>query len=156
MNLFSPAEIAANYAEIGAKKASAPVWKLLLLGVLAGFLIGMGSAVTNTASHAISNISIIRIICGLLFPFGLGIVMLLGAELFTGNCMIPISVLERKVSICSMLKNWICVYFGNLAGGMLLAAGCAFFGQLDYSDGGLAAYTIKVAAAKCSLDISTN
>ena len=151
MNVFTPAEITANYADTGAKKASSPVWKLLLLGILAGFLIGMGSAVTNTATHAISNVSAARIICGLLFPFGLGMVMLTGAELFTGNCMIPISVLEHKTSIGSMLKNWICVYIGNFIGGILLAIGCAYFGQFDYSDGGLAVYTIKVAASKCSI-----
>jgi len=151
MNVFTPVEIAANYADIGAKKAASPVWKLLLLGILAGFLIGMGSAVTNTAAHAISSVSAARIICGLLFPFGLGMVMLLGAELFTGNCMIPISVLEHKATVGGMLKNWICVYLGNFDGGILLAAGCAYFGQLNYSDGGLAVYTIKVAAAKCSI-----
>ncbi len=151
MNHFSPAEIAENYANIGAKKAASPAWKLLLLGVLAGFLIGMGSAVTNTAAHSITNVSAARIICGLLFPFGLGIVMLLGAELFTGNCMIPVSVLEGKATVKGMLKNWLCVYTGNLAGGVLLAAGCAYFGQLNYSDGGLAVYTIKIAAAKCAI-----
>jgi formate/nitrite transporter len=149
MSLFSPAEIISNYADIGAKKASSPGWKLLLLGVLAGFLIGMGSAVTNTAAHAITNVSAARIICGLLFPFGLGIVMLVGAELFTGNCMIPVSVLAGKTGWGGLLKNWVCVYLGNFIGGVLLAAGCAFFGQLNYSDGGLAVYTIKVAAAKC-------
>lgn len=65
--------------------------KLFLLAVLAGFLIGMGAAVTNTATHSITSVSAARILCGLLFPFGPGVVMLLGAELFTGNCMIPIS-----------------------------------------------------------------
>jgi len=151
MNMSSPAEIAANYADLGAKKTLAPIRKLLLLGILAGFLIGMGSAVTNTAAHAIPNISAARLICGLLFPFGLGIVMLLGAELFTGNCMIPISILEGKATVGGMLKNWCAVYLGNFIGASLLAACCAYFGQFNYSDGGLATYTVKVAAAKCSL-----
>lgn len=149
--MFSPAEIAANYSDIGAQKVSSPAWRTLILGIMSGFLIGMGAAVTNTASHSIDNVSAVRIICGLLFPFGLGIVMLLGTELFTGNCMIPVSVLDRKATLSGMFKNWGIVYLSNFMGAILLAAGCAYFGQLNYSEGGLAVYTIKVAAAKCLL-----
>lgn len=151
MNLLSPPEIMESYAVAGGKKATAPAGKLFLLGIVAGFIIGCGAAVTNTATYAIANISIVRIICGLLFPLGLGIVTLLGAELFTGNCMLPVSVLHRQASVLGLLRNWAIVYLGNMAGGLLLAAGCAFYGQLDYSSGGLGAYTIKVAAAKCSI-----
>lgn len=151
ISLFTPAEIAASYADIGAKKAVTPIWKLLLLGILAGLLIGMGSAVTNTAAHAIENVSAARIICGLLFPYGLGIVMLIGAELFTSNCMIPISVMERKATVGGMLKNWLFVYLGNFIGGLLLAMGCVYGGQLNYSNGWLAVYTIKVAVGKCGI-----
>jgi formate/nitrite transporter len=151
MNIFSPAEITANYADIGVKKCSSPVWKLLALGILAGFLIGMGGAVTNTAVHSITDVSTARVISGLLFPFGLGMVMLLGAELFTGNCMIPISVLEKKTSAGKMLRNWGIVYLGNFFGASLLAWGCAFFGQMDYSGGALTVYAIKLASAKCAL-----
>ncbi len=149
--MLSPSEITGRYSQIGAEKASQPAWKMLLLGISAGFLIGMGAAVANTASHSITNVSAARIISGLLFPFGLAIVMLLGAELFTGDCMIVISVLEKRTSIVRLLKNWMVVYIGNFIGASALAAGCAFFGQLDYSDDGLAAYTIKVAATKCAL-----
>jgi len=150
MNMFSPAELAENYAELGVKKTTAPVWKLFLLGALAGFLIGMAAAATNTAAHAITNISAVRIICGVLFPFGLAMVTLLGGELFTGNCMIPMSILEGKTTISGMLRNWACVYTGNFFGALLLAAGCAFFGQMNHSDGGLAAFTIGIAVLKCS------
>ncbi|MDR2137753.1 MAG: formate/nitrite transporter family protein [Synergistaceae bacterium] len=149
--LFTPAEITANYAEIGGKKAAAPIEKLFLLGILSGFLIGMGAAVTNTATHSIANVSAARVISGLLFPFGLGCVMLMGAELFTGNCMIPISLLEGKATIRGMLKNWLTVYVGNFLGAALLAASCVYSGHLNYSDGGLAVYTVKAAAAKCAV-----
>ena len=151
MNIFTPAEIVANYAEIGAKKASSPAWKQLALGALSGFLIGMGAAVSGVAAHAIPNASAVRIIAGLLFPFGLGMVMLTGSELFTGNCMLPVSALERKTSFSSVLKNWFFVYAGNFAGAALLALACAYSGQFNYSGGGLAAYVIKTAAAKCAL-----
>ena len=55
MNLFTPAEFTENYAQAGVKKASLPISKMLLLGMLAGFLIGMGGATASTASHAIAN-----------------------------------------------------------------------------------------------------
>ena len=106
MNLFSPAEIAANYAEAGVKKSSLPISKMLLLGVLAGMLIAFPSCVTNMASYGLDNNSTIRAISGLLFAFGLGMVILIGAELFTGNTLICISVLEKKVRVGVMLRNW--------------------------------------------------
>lgn len=151
MNSLSSIEITQSYAEAGKKKVERTLGKMFMLAFLAGLLIAFGGAVTNTAAHSIENVSAARMICGLLFPFGLVMVMLLGAELFTGNCMIPISVLEKKTTGGKMLRNWCIVYLGNFAGALMLAAGCAWFGQMDYSGGGLAVYTIKVAAGKCAL-----
>ncbi len=151
MNMFSPAEVVANYATAGKKKSEMRFFKLLILSILAGLFIALGSAVTNTAAHSIANVSAARIISGLLFPFGLGMVVLTGAELFTGNCLITISVLEKQASVFGMFRNWIIVYIGNFLGGIILAASCAYFGQLEYSAGGLAVFTIKLAAAKCSI-----
>lgn len=151
MNLFTPAETAENYSLAGAAKTEAPVWRLLLLGVLAGFLIAMGGAVTNTAGHTIADVGLCRVVSGLLFPFGLAMVVLTGAELFTGNTLIFLSVLDRRATVAGMLRNWVLVYLGNLAGTLLTAAGCAFSGQMDYSAGGLAVFTMKVAAGKCAL-----
>lgn len=151
MNLFTPAEVTQNYAVAGKVKAEKPAGKLLLMGVLAGLFIAFGAAVSSTATHSISDVSTARIISGLLFPFGLGMVMLLGAELFTGNTMIVISVLNGDTSLTKMLRNWSLVYFGNFVGAVLLAVGCAWFGQMNYSSGGLGAYAIKLAAAKCAM-----
>lgn len=151
MNLYTPAECAANYAAAGRKKTRMPAVKMFLLAVLAGFSIAMGGAVTNTASHSIANVGAARVVCGLLFPFGLGMVILMGAELFTGNTLIVISLLDRQATVGGMLKNWCVVYLGNAAGAMLTAAGCAFGGQLNYSGGQLAVFTIKLAAGKCAL-----
>src|SRR5699024_12845512 len=85
MNLFTAAETAANYANDGAAKAKLPISKMLVLGVLAGFIIGFPSCVTNMATYALDNNSTIRMISGLLFAFGLGMVVISGAELFTGR-----------------------------------------------------------------------
>lgn len=108
------------------------------------------TCVCSTAIHSIPDVSTGRIISGLLFPFGLGMVML-GFELFTGNVMIAMSVLSGETAVLKMLRNKSIVYLGNLIGGLLLALACTCFGQMEYSQGGLAVYTIKVAAFKCSL-----
>lgn len=151
MNFFTPAEFVENYALIGEKKSNAPVWKLFLLGIFGGLFIGLGGAVTSTVSHSLTNVGLIRLVSGLLFPFGLITIIMTGTELFTGNVLISISVLERKATIGGMLENLAAVYIGNFAGSVLLAAGCAFFGQMNYSAGALGEYAIKLAALKCSM-----
>ena len=151
MNLYTPAECAANYAAAGRNKTQLPLVKMFLLAVLAGFFIAMGGAVTNTAAHTIANVGAARIVCGLLFPFGLAMVILTGSELFTGNTLMVISLLDRQATAGGMLKNWCVVYLGNAVGAMLTAVGCAFGGQLNYSGGQLAVFTMKLAAGKCAL-----
>ncbi|MCI8624358.1 MAG: formate/nitrite transporter family protein [Provencibacterium sp.] len=153
MNLFTPAEYTAGYAAAGRAKTQMPGLRMFLLAMLAGFFIAMGGAVTNTAAHSIANVGLMRVACGLLFPFGLAMVILTGSELFTGNTLLILSVLDRQIPVKGMLKNWIIVYLGNAAGAMLAAAGCAFGGQLDYSGGQLALFTIKLAAQKCALPV---
>ena len=151
-NILSGPEVLAGYASaIGKKKAESPAWTLFLLGIVAGLMIGLGAVAAGTASHAVDNVGLARMISGLLFPFGLAMVMLMGSELFTGNTMIFISVLDRKATVAGMLKNWTCVYFGNMAGSLLLAAGMVYSGQLNLGGGSLAVYVIKTAISKCSL-----
>ncbi len=147
----SPAEIAQKYAGIGAAKAKRSTVLLILLGILAGALIALGSAATNTAVYGIQEVWTARMICGLLFPFGLGMVVIMGAELFTGNCLIAISVLDRRCTVGQMTRSLVIVYLANLVGSLLVSVGCAWFGQLNYSGGALAVYTMKVAAGKCAL-----
>jgi len=148
---YSPAEIAARYAAAGEGKAKRATSLLIVLGMVAGALIAFGSAATNTAAYGIPNVWTARTICALLFPFGLGCVIIVGAELFTGNCLITISLLEKRCSAAQMLRSWTIVYLSNFVGALLVAAGCAWFGQMNYSDGLLAVYTMKVAVGKCNL-----
>ena len=148
---LSPAEIAEKYAEAGAGKAKRSTSLLIVLGILAGALIALGSAATNTAVYGIPDTWTARTICGLLFPFGLGMVVIMGAELFTGNCLITVSVLDQRCTVTQMLRSWVIVYLSNFVGALAVAAGCVFFGQLNYSGGALAVYTMKVAAGKCAI-----
>ena len=103
--MLTPSEFLDSYCEIGYKKARSPAGRILLLAILAGILIGMGAVVSNTSSHALENLSVARVVCGFLFPFGLVMVLFTGAELFTGNCLITIPVLERRVAWTGMLAD---------------------------------------------------
>lgn len=151
MNLFTAAETAANYANAGAAKTKLPISKMLVLGVLAGFLIGFPSCVTNMATYALDNNSTIRMISGLLFAFGLGMVVISGAELFTGNTLITISVLEKKATLGGMLRNWLFVYIGNFVGSMVLSFICAQFGWLSAGNGALAVASMRTAVSKMTM-----
>ena len=151
MNLFTAAETAANYANAGAAKAKLPISKMVLMGILAGMLIGFPSCVTNMATYALDNNSTIRMISGLLFAFGLGMVVISGAELFTGNTLITISVLEKKATLGGMLRNWLFVYIGNFVGSMVLSFICAQFGWLSAGNGALAVASMRTAVSKMTM-----
>ena len=151
MNLFAPAEYTANYAQAGVGKASMPLLKLLLLAVLSGFLIGFPSLVTNMAGYALTNNSVIRVVSGLLFAFGLGMVVLTGAELFTGNTLMLISLLDRRITAAGLLRNWGVVLVGNFLGSLLLSWIAARFGWLGAGDNALADFSMRVAQGKMTM-----
>ena len=151
MNLFTAAETANNYVTAGVAKTKYSIPKMLVLGVLAGLLIGFPSCVTEMATFSVTNTSMVRMISGLLFAFGLGTVILTGAELFTGNTLITMSLLDKKVTLPAMLKNWLFVYIGNFLGSMLLSAICAYFGWLSAGSNALAVSAMKMAVGKMTM-----
>ncbi len=151
MESLTPAEIASYYSDAGVKKTTRATSLTIINGMMAGAIIALASATTNTASFGIHDVWTAKTICGLLFPFGLAIVLILGTELFTGNCLISITLLEKRCTMPRMLRNWVVVYCANLLGALVIAAGCAWFGQLNYGDGALAVYTMKVAIGKSTL-----
>lgn len=151
--MLSQAEFLDSCTKVGKSKAEAPAARLFLLGLLAGFFIAIAAAATNTAAHSFSNTAVVKTICGLLFPFGLIIVIYTGAELFTGNCFsLGVSLMQGQLGALGMLRNLTIVYLGNFAASALTAAGLVFAGQMDMSSGALAVFTIRLAAGKCSLD----
>ena len=151
MNLFTAAETANNYVTAGVAKTKYSIPKMLVLGILAGLLIGFPSCVTEMATFSVTNTSMVRMISGLLFAFGLGTVILTGAELFTGNTLITMSLLDKKVTLPAMLKNWLFVYIGNFLGSMLLSAICAYFGWLSAGSNALAVSAMKMAVGKMTM-----
>lgn len=150
--MHTPAEFTSIFAISGEAKARRPVWQILTLAFLAGFLIAMSGVVANTAAHALGNEGMARLVSGLLFPFGLVMVILTGAELFTGDTLMALTLKERRISLKHLILHWITVFAGNAAGAVSVAFACAHFGQLEYSGGQLATYSIKQAVAKSTMD----
>ncbi len=152
--MHSPLEIAKNYIEIGIHKTKLPIFKMVLLGFFAGMFISFAGVAATTASTTLGTTSPGRLIAAIIFPAGMAMVLIAGSELFTGNILIIISVLEKKVSVLSMLKNWFFVYIGNFLGA-LFVAGMVTYGHVpDLFGGDLAKGVITSAVARTSMDFS--
>lgn len=132
-------------------KTACRINQLLVKAFLAGVMIAFGAAGSSVAAHSLTNVGMIRLVSGVVFPVGLMMVIFTGAELFTGDCLIAMGVAARKTKVSEMLRVLVLVYLGNMAGSVLLAGGVYLAGQFDYSGGLLGAYTIKLAVGKCNL-----
>lgn len=153
MNL--PYEIVKNYIDAAKKKAEMPLVKLILLGIFAGMFIACGAEASSVAMHSISNVGLARFIGGCIFPVGLMMIVFIGGELFTGDCLMIMGCVNKKVKVFQMIKVLVVVYLANFIGALTIAFFTYISGQYNYSDSVLAAYTIKVAMGKESLSFGT-
>lgn len=153
-NFLTPSEIVDFTEETGVKKATMPLSRTLLLAFLAGVFIALASVGSNIISHNIENIGVAKYLAGLIFPTGLILVVIAGAELYTGNNLISIAVLSGRVKWSKYIWNLSFVWLGNLVGSVFIALLIYLSGQLDYTEGLLGAYTIKVASVKSSLSFT--
>mgnify|MGYP000296182284 CR=1 FL=1 len=105
--MHSPLEIARNYIEVGIHKVNLSIFKTILLGFFAGMFIGFAGIASTTASSTIGIASVAKLVGATVFPAGMAMVLVAGSELFTGNNLIILAVLEKKVTVWKMLKNWL-------------------------------------------------
>jgi formate transporter len=139
--------------QLGVTKAGASAANTFALSVLAGAFIAMGAifATTTTAGGADLPYGVARLLAGLTFSLGLILVIVAGAELFTGNNLIVMAWASRRVSTASLLRNWVLVYAGNFVGATA-TAGILFVGkQYEFGNGAVGAQAITIAAAKTDL-----
>ncbi len=151
MNLFSPSEVAGNYVGIGTSKVNTPVIRMFLLAIMAGAFIGVGALGCTTVGVSVKAASLGKFLGACVFPGGLTMCLLAGSELFTGNCLLAIPLLEKKITFGGMLKNWVVVYLGNFVGSMLCAAAAVYSHQPSLFGNATAVSMISTAASKCSL-----
>ena len=151
LSVFTPAEVAKNVIGIGKAKTSMTSGKLFFLGILAGMFIAFAAVGSTTVTAFMQSAGAARIIGACVFPAGLSMVLVAGSELFTGNCLIAVSVLSGESRFSQMIRNWICVYIGNFVGAMIVALMMSGSGLFSLSSGAAAAAAVSTAASKCSL-----
>ena len=149
-----PAEIAKKAEEVGARKCHLPFWSLLTLAVLAGAFIALGAVFSTTVSAGTAGalpFGVVRLLAGLVFCLGLILVIVGGAELFTGNTLISMAWASGVISTPQLLRNWLIVYLGNLLGAVATAALVYLSQQYTFGNGAVGVTALEIARSKTSL-----
>ncbi len=120
-------QIAENYLTSGTAKADIPKGRMFLLAILAGVFIALAGTASTIGSALLGKMA-----GALIFPAGLAMVVVMGSELFTGNNLMIIPALEKRLSVRRLLTAWLVVYLGNLAGSILIAAMTVWGGNLRF------------------------
>lgn len=149
--MHSPLEIARNYVEIGIHKVRLSAIKMLVLGFFAGMFIGFAGIASTTGGATVENPSLSRLVSACLFPAGMAMVLVAGSELFTGNNLIIIALLEKKITLWQMLKNWIVVFLGNFIGAAFVAFLVVYGHTPDLMGGRLADSIVNAALHRVNL-----
>ena len=151
-NAFNtPVQVFEANVKAGEGKTKLALLKCILLGMMAGGFIAFGGATSNAAIHNISNQGLAKTLAGCIFPVGLMMIVFVGGELFTGDCLMIAGVCDKRFKVIDMIKTLVIVFFSNMAGAVIIAALVYFSGLLDYTDGALGAFTIKVAYGKTTI-----
>jgi len=155
-NVYSPKEIAERVEMVGVAKAQLSFLSMAMLGVLAGAFIGLGALYfVLIKSDATLGFAAGQVLGGIAFSLGLILVVVAGAELFTGNNLLAMAWADGKISTMELLRNWLIVCCTNFIG----AAGMAFLvfysGHPDMNNGAIADQYLKIATAKCTMPFWT-
>ncbi len=152
IDALAPQEMARKAEDVGARKATIDTASLFMLAILAGAFIALGAifALTVTAGTSAVPFGITRLIGGVAFSLGLILVVIAGAELFTGNILLVIAWASHRVATLAVLRNWTLVFGGNLVGalvtvGLVMAAGWYLGGN-----GAVGAAALATAQGKVS------
>ncbi len=147
-----PPEMARAAEDVGVAKASMGIPKTTMLAILAGAFIAFG-AIFSTLVSAGSTMSygVTKLLSGLAFSLGLILVVVGGAELFTGNNLLTMAWASKKVSTGQILRNWLVVYLGNMVGAFTIVLMIWLSGHHLAGDGIIGANILKIATAKCEL-----
>lgn len=153
---YAPAQIAEKVESLGVAKVHLGFLETVLLGVLAGAFISFGAMLfTLVISDSVLGLGPTRLLGGIAFSLGLVLVVIAGAELFTGNNLIVMAWADGRVSTWAMARNWTLVYFGNLIGSLATAVFVWFSGVLDFGPPGasqaVAATAVRIAVDKVTL-----
>ncbi|HEY5158697.1 MAG TPA: formate transporter FocA [Anaerolineales bacterium] len=145
-----PQEMAEKAEAIGVRKAALSFWPLFALSLLAGAFIALGAmfSTTTAAGSSVLPYGVARLLIGLTFCVGLILVVVAGAELFTGNNLIVMAWASRKISTLALLRNWVIVYIGNFIGSLGTAVLVFLCKQYASGSGSVGESALKIATSK--------
>ena len=154
IDAFIPPEMAIKAETVGVKKALMGWRNTLALAVLAGAFIALGAVFSTTVTVGAAGqltFGVTRLLAGLAFCLGLILVVVAGAELFTGNNLIVMAWADHRLTLGKVLRNWGLVYTGNFIGALATAVVMLLTLQYTFSNGAVGLTALNIAAAKCSL-----
>ena len=154
LDALLPADIAKRAEAVGARKCQLAFWPLLTLAILAGAFIALGAIFSTTVSAGTNGtlpFGVARLLAGLVFCLGLILVVVGGAELFTGNTLISMAWASGTVSTRDILRNWAIVYLGNLLGALGTAVLVYCSAQYTFGEGVVGLTMLEIARAKTTL-----
>jgi len=155
VDAFSPQQIAERVDNIGVTKARLPLLSMVMLGMLAGAFIGLGALYyTLVISDTSLSFAVGRVFGAVCFSLGLLLVVVAGAELFTGNNLLAMAWADGKVSTAEVLRNWTVVCVANFVGAAGLALLVFWSGHAGMNGGAVAQAYLKIAAAKSTVSIT--
>ncbi|MBM6779080.1 formate/nitrite transporter family protein [Collinsella tanakaei] len=153
---LAPAQIEAKVEAAAITKAALPAGKMFVLAMLAGAFIAFGGLYfTVFLSDTALSWGPQRVVGGLVFCIGLVLVLVCGAELFTGNSLMVCALASGKIDVRGLLRNWVIVWLGNFAGALIVTA-IVFFARIYQMNGeAVAATMVSIAAGKVTPDAVT-
>ncbi len=153
LDALPPVEMARKAEGVGVVKACMSTANTFVLSVLAGAFIGLGAifATTVTAGSADVPFGVVRLLGGLAFSLGLILVVVAGAELFTGNNLIVMAWASKRVRTVQVARNWMIVYAGNFVGAIVTAVILFAGKQYEFGGGAVGVQALSIAAAKTNL-----
>jgi formate transporter len=153
VDAYTPKEIAARIEKAGISKSLGDPIRVLALSILAGAFIALGAVFFTLVTYDSSHIAagLMRLLGGLVFCLGLILVVVAGAELFTGNNLIVMAYVDGKVSFWQLMKNWLIVYIGNFIGALGILLLIYLSNHWLMADGAVGAKAILIANAKVNL-----
>jgi formate transporter len=152
MDPYAPAEMATRVQTAGIKKATGSFLTLATLGVLAGAFISLGAQVATVVGTGSGlGYGPTQFLVGVAFSVGLILVVIAGAELFTGNTLIVMAWLDKKVTILQLMRNWVIVFFANFAGALFIVALMYWSRQWELVEHGVGARALAIANGKVDL-----
>jgi formate/nitrite transporter len=153
LDAMPPAEVARKAASVGVAKAEMEVLNVFVLSVLAGAFIALGAIFSTTVAAGGGELpyGVVRLLAGLVFTLGLILVVVAGAELFTGNNLIVMAWASRRVSTAKLAGNWTLVWIGNFVGAFATALILYVSKQYELGGGAVGETALSIAAAKTSL-----